>query len=90
MSWNHPDDVPTSLTRRAYALRGVTLSQNQYAAVVADAYEDIARHVAHELAEKQRAQQAPAAVLAVMGYAAIWRQAVDACADLIDPQKEGQ
>jgi hypothetical protein len=55
MSWSHPDDVPTSLTRRAYALRGVTLSQNQYAAVVADAYEDIARHVAHELAEKQRA-----------------------------------
>jgi len=41
---------------------------------------------AHELAEKQRAQRAPAAVLAVMGYAAIWRQAVDSSADLIDPE----
>lgn len=41
---------------------------------------------AHELAEKQRAQRAPAAVLAVMGYAAIWRQAVDTSADLIDPE----
>jgi hypothetical protein len=45
MAWNHPDDVPTSLTRRAYALRGVTISQNAYAAVVADAYEDVKREV---------------------------------------------
>lgn len=50
MAWNHPDDVPTSLTRRAYCLRGVPpLSQNQYAAVVADAYEDIKQEVLRDL-----------------------------------------
>jgi GrpB-like predicted nucleotidyltransferase (UPF0157 family) len=75
---NHPDDVPTSLTRRAYALRGVTLSQNQYAAVVADAYEDIKREVLREAAEKQRR----------------YRDEVDPWVsrdfliDLIDPDKE--
>lgn len=75
---NHPDDVPTSLTRRAYALRGVTLSQNQYAAVVADAYEDIRRDVLREAAEKQRA-------LPLSGVEAGVR---DALADLIDPDKD--
>lgn len=49
MAWNHPDDVPTSLTRRAYALRGVTISQNDYAAVVADAYEDVKAEVLRDL-----------------------------------------
>lgn len=81
MSWNHPDDVPTSLTRRACALRGVVLSQNQYAAVVADAYEDIACHVAHELAEQIRQDTS------VMGEAG--DQYALLYADLIDPKKEG-
>lgn len=89
MSWNHPDDVPTSLTRRAYALRGVTLSQNQYAAVVADAYEDIARAVAHELAEKIR--EARKTVDIPNGPAAgPFRSGMRYAAKLIDPQKEGQ
>lgn len=88
---NRPDDVPTSLTRRAYALRGVTLSQNQYAAVVADAYEDIKCEVLREAAEKIRAKAhdlygAPD----VAGPE--WRETefyglADA-ADLIDPDKE--
>lgn len=46
-----PDKIPTELTRRAYALRGVTVSQNQYAAVVADAWEDVLRLARREYAE---------------------------------------
>ncbi|MGW4493780.1 hypothetical protein [Streptomyces sp. NPDC004376] len=80
MSWNHPDDVPTSLTRRAYCLRGVTLSQNQYAAVVADAYEDIAREVARELAQKIRNHQEP------WEWALAGQHAGNDAANLIDPE----
>lgn len=49
MSWNHPDDVPISLTRRAYCLRGVKISQNDYAAVVADAYADVKAEIVQGL-----------------------------------------
>lgn len=41
MTWTHPDDVPTTVTRRVYSLRIPGLSQNGYAAVVADVYEDV-------------------------------------------------
>lgn len=93
MSWNHPDDVPMSLTRRAYALRGVTLSQNQYAAVVADAYEDIARAVAHELAEKIQADMEE---IRAMDWGKSSRskrpylQGMERAKKAIEPQKEGQ
>lgn len=56
MSWTHPDDVPTSLTRRAYAMRGTRVSQNDYAAVVADAFEDVAAEYLRTVSE--RAQEA--------------------------------
>jgi hypothetical protein len=45
VTWKHPDEVPTSLTRRAYALRGIKISQNTYASVVADAYDDVKNDV---------------------------------------------
>jgi len=81
VSWNHPDDVPTSLTRRAYALRGVKISQNDYAAVVADAYEDIARKVAHELAEKQRTYDGPSMTMGGNRMVSL-----ELITDLIDPE----
>jgi hypothetical protein len=51
MPWKHPIDVPTRLTRRAYALRGVNISQNDYAAVVADAYEDVKAEFLRDLVQ---------------------------------------
>ncbi|MFF4952261.1 hypothetical protein [Streptomyces chattanoogensis] len=47
-----PDDVPTSLTMRAYGIKGV--SQNMYAAVVADAYDAIRAEVLREADEETR------------------------------------
>ena len=49
MAWNHPDDVPTSLTRRAYEMDACLISQNDYAAVVADAYEFVKAEVLRDL-----------------------------------------
>jgi hypothetical protein len=49
MAWNHPIDVPIRLTRRASALHGVDISQNDYAAVVADAYEDVTAEFLRDL-----------------------------------------
>jgi hypothetical protein len=54
MSWKHPDDVPTDLTRRAYALRGEAVSQNAYAAVVADAYPDVVADFLWDCAERAK------------------------------------
>jgi hypothetical protein len=54
MSWKTPDDVPTTLTRRAYALRDVKTSQNAYAAVVADAYQDVVADFLRDCAETAR------------------------------------
>jgi hypothetical protein len=54
VSWNHPDDVPITVSRRAYALRDVKLSQNQYAAVAADVYEDVRDDVFRETVERAR------------------------------------
>jgi hypothetical protein len=93
---NHPDDVPTSLTRRAYALRGVTVSQNEYAAVVADAYGDIEREVLREAAEKLRDASPFGRGPCVLGRAADYRCGSEYCEsctvksliNLIDPDKD--
>lgn len=49
MSWTHPDDVPTHLTKRAYALPDAQVSQNEYAAVVADAYDAIRDEILRDI-----------------------------------------
>jgi hypothetical protein len=49
MAWKHPDDVPTSLTARVYKLDGPAISQNMYAAVVADAYDAVKQEVLRDL-----------------------------------------
>lgn len=54
MNWNHPDDVPVTVSRRAYALRGVKISQNDYAAVAADVYGDVINDFLNALYERTR------------------------------------
>jgi hypothetical protein len=49
MAWNHPDDVPTSITKRVYEMDGPAVSENLYATVIADAYEAVKQEVLRDL-----------------------------------------
>jgi hypothetical protein len=54
MAWTNPDDVPTHITKRAYALPDAQVSQNDYAAVTADVYGAVRDDVFRETVERAR------------------------------------